>query len=357
MTGLRATYSPDDNKLRLYTAERLPSQTYDRLRQAGFVWAPKQVLYVAPMWTPQREDLLIELCGEIGDEDTTLVDRAEERADRFSEYGEKRATEAAGRDYFTAGRLWDQSVYWTDRAQAAIGHARYKESAPVRSRRIRRLEADLRKVERDRDRGAAAIARWNIGVLSLDAAKALADGHRKLYRFTLAEYPRQPPVDQSEDEMGLRSALVAGIITPDQARDLAVVGLNRAIGSCKRWIDHYENRLAYERGMLAAQGGTVADRTKPETGGACRSLWSPADCWSTIVKVNRISVTIRFVYREGERVFTRTVPFDKLSRVMSKAQVDAARAEGRVRDHSDGIGFYLTPAEPETTETDDRLAA
>jgi hypothetical protein len=32
------------------------------------------------MWTPSREDFLIELCGEIGDEDQTLLDRAEERS-------------------------------------------------------------------------------------------------------------------------------------------------------------------------------------------------------------------------------------------------------------------------------------
>jgi hypothetical protein len=41
------------------------------------------------MWTPEREDLLIELCGEIADEDTSLVERAEERADRFVDYIEE----------------------------------------------------------------------------------------------------------------------------------------------------------------------------------------------------------------------------------------------------------------------------
>ncbi|WP_143760198.1 DUF3560 domain-containing protein, partial [Colwellia marinimaniae] len=48
-----------------------------------------------PMWTPAREDLLMELCGEIGDEDTSLVERAEERADRFEDYSDKRADDAA----------------------------------------------------------------------------------------------------------------------------------------------------------------------------------------------------------------------------------------------------------------------
>lgn len=81
-----ATYSPEDNKLRLYPFARLDADIYQRVKAAGFIWAPKQGLFVAPMWTPEREDLLIELCGEVGDEDTSLVDRAAERAERFEEY-------------------------------------------------------------------------------------------------------------------------------------------------------------------------------------------------------------------------------------------------------------------------------
>jgi hypothetical protein len=77
-----ATYSPEDNKLRLYSSTRLDRELYARVRGAGFIYAPKQELFVAPMWTPGREDLLIELCGEIDDEDTSLVEQAEERARR-----------------------------------------------------------------------------------------------------------------------------------------------------------------------------------------------------------------------------------------------------------------------------------
>jgi hypothetical protein len=51
---------------------------------------PKQELFVAPMWTPEREDLLIELCGEIDDEDTSLL----EREDRFLDYKDTRISEA-----------------------------------------------------------------------------------------------------------------------------------------------------------------------------------------------------------------------------------------------------------------------
>ena len=95
MQELTATYSPDDNKLRLYANGKLPPDIYEKVKAAGFKWAPKQELFVAPMWTPQRADLLEELCGEIGDEDTSLVDRAAIRSERFEEYSDKRATEAA----------------------------------------------------------------------------------------------------------------------------------------------------------------------------------------------------------------------------------------------------------------------
>lgn len=92
--NMTATYSPEDNKLRLYSVTRLGAETYVRVKAAGFKFAPRQELFVAPMWTPGREDLLLELCGEIDDEDTSLVERAEERSERFSEYSEHRTADA-----------------------------------------------------------------------------------------------------------------------------------------------------------------------------------------------------------------------------------------------------------------------
>jgi hypothetical protein len=89
-----ATYSPEDNKLRLCSSSRLDAETYARVKEAGFSYAPKQELFYAPMWTPQREDLLLAMCGEIDDEDRTLVERAKERSERFSEYSDKRAEDA-----------------------------------------------------------------------------------------------------------------------------------------------------------------------------------------------------------------------------------------------------------------------
>ena len=181
MSIYKATYSPDDNKIRLYASARLDSETYARVKAAGFKWAPKQELFVAPMWTPEREDLAIELAGEIEDEDTSLVERAEERAERFEDYSDNRKEDAerahkavsaiadniplgqpilvghhsekhARRDakkiengMRKAVNAWKQSQYWKDRAAGALSHAKYKELPAVRARRIKTLESELRR--------------------------------------------------------------------------------------------------------------------------------------------------------------------------------------------------------------------
>lgn len=81
-----ATYSPDDNKIRIYPACRLDADEYATVKAAGYKWAPNQQLFVAPMWTPERERVAIELAGEITDDDSSLSARAEERSERFDGY-------------------------------------------------------------------------------------------------------------------------------------------------------------------------------------------------------------------------------------------------------------------------------
>src|SRR5436853_2281208 len=195
--AITATYSPDDNKLRLTAAHRLDAETYAQVSAVGFRWAPRLEQFVAPAWTPEREDLAIELAGEIEDEDSTLMDRAEDRAERFEGYQERRRHDAerarqavsviadnipfgqpilvghhserhARRDQQRiengmrkAVQLWRTSQYWQDRAEAAIRHAKYKERPDVRHRRIKTLEAERRRWERDRAQAAKWLDLWN----------------------------------------------------------------------------------------------------------------------------------------------------------------------------------------------------
>lgn len=381
---MTATYSPEDNKLRLYATSRLPRDLYDRVKAAGFKWAPKQELFVAPAWTPDREDLLLELCGEIGDEDTSLVDRAEERSERFEEYSEKREAEAdrakaavdaiadaipfgqpilvghhsekhARRDaekirngMTKAVNLWKTSQYWASRAEGAIRHAKYKERPDVRARRIQTLEADQRKYTREMKEAQTFRTMWQKDGLTLDRAKAIANADHISKSFDLATYPRDLPASQYEGPMSLWSALEDGIIPPHVACSIAVNTHNGMIEWAARWLAHIDNRLTYERAMLAEAGGTVADRTGPEKGGACRCWASPGygKGWSYIQKVNKVSVTVLDNWGNGGANFTRTIPFDKLAAVMTKAEVDAAKAEGRIHEAANGIGFFLdSPAE------------
>ena len=196
MVGCAGSFDPADNKLRLRFPERLDRPLYNRLRAAGFIRAYKQDLFVAPMWTPEREDLVLELAGEVGDEDTSLCERSEERAERFNGYeanrerdahaararvetiagaiplgqpilvghhSEKRARRDARRiesGMRLAVDMWSRKEYWERRAAGALALVKYKERPEVRHRRIQGLEKDLRKFHE----GFRQIARLPDGV-------------------------------------------------------------------------------------------------------------------------------------------------------------------------------------------------
>jgi len=293
------TYDPEDNKFRLYPAYRLDKEDYNTVRAAGFRWAPKQELFVAPMWTPGREDLLLQMCGEIGDEDTSLVDRAEIRAERFEEYSEKRLNDAnsakAGVNAITkhipmgqpilvghhsekrarkdaeriengmrkAVKMWETSQYWEYRAKGALRHAKYKENPAVRARRIKKIEAAKRKQEKTIKESRVWLNLWLFpSILSMAKAKYICNYSHLYKKFTLEEYPREAPKSQYEGDMGLWGALDYGIITARQARNLHVPNLERNTAWATRWITHYNNRLIYEKAMLDDQG--ASDLLKPK---------------------------------------------------------------------------------------------
>lgn len=366
---MNATYSPEDNKLRLYPLARLDAETYARVKAAGFKWAPKQELFVAPMWTPERADILVELCGEIGDEDTSLVDRAESRAERFADYSDKRADDAnrahesvkAISDNIPLGqpilvghhsekharkdaeriesgmrravKMWETSQYWLDRAKGAIRNAKYKERPDVRARRIKGIEADLRKQEKNKAIAETYLKLWDNKGEPLPLEKALAIAN--------TSHDGGIVLPDGTTDWSAWSALRDGKITPEYVQARRREGIPRQIARFDRWIEHYNNRLAYERAMMAESGGIAADQVKPEKGGACRCWCSPGygRGWSYIRKVNKVSVSVEDNWGNGGANFTRTIPFDKLKALMSKAAVDQAKAEGRIHD---GLtGFYL----------------
>lgn len=345
---MTATYDPEDNKLRLRSSSRLDAETYARVKAAGFAWAPKQDLFVAPAWSPEREDLLVELCGEIGDEDTSLVERAEDRAERFETYSEKRMDDAeqarkavaAIADNIPLGQpilvghhserharkdqqriengmrkavqMWQTSKYWEDRAAGAIRHAKYKERPDVRHRRIKGIEADKRKQERVIAEAETRLKLWDRDGLTLEQARVIAN---------------YASVNCAPTEHGSWWS-AWDVLRPDEERYKAcpswTVGqvqeaarerFPRRIAHARRWIEHYDNRLAYERAMLAETTGVrdVADRWPNIEPGGRVMVGSE---WCTVVRVNKtagkvasLTTNRRYVRKVGiEEVADYTAP-------------------------------------------------
>lgn len=270
-----ATYSPEDNKLRFYPDARLDSDVYARVKAAGFRWAPKQELFVAPKWTPGREDFLLELCGDIGDEDYSALDRSADRAERFGSYRDKRRAEAgdhadnfdggpAAHGYQSQARAeraarrhdrqrtsaisqWSKAEYWQERTAGVISHALYKAKPGVRRKRILRIESELR--------GEVA-------------------------SYTPAHDPPLVSIHRGWDDEEPSPHVWVG----PKGRGgqwVKVASLEARKSRSTRWVAHYELRLAYERSMLEAEGGSAAE-VEMEPGGffgnhqICKVNKSPA---------------------------------------------------------------------------------
>lgn len=270
-----ATYDPADDKLRLTASSRLDAELYQRVKKCGFRWAPKQQLFFA-VWNPAAEDLAIELAGEVEDEDSTLVERAEARADRFEGYGEKRTAEAesahaavdhiserfAGGQPILVGhhsekrarkdaekiengmrkalKLWETASYWTDRAAGALRHAKYLERPDVRARRIKGLESDIR-----------------------------------VYRSKFTPIG-EPILQHRWNEYGDDKPKIPHVFcAPRGGRGgswVPVESLPAIERHYSRWITHCENRLAYEKAMLNEQGASDLLKRKPKSAAASLPL-------------------------------------------------------------------------------------
>lgn len=305
-----ATYSPDDNKLRLYPFERTDSETYARLKEHGFSWAPVQKLFVAAKWTPARADLLFELCGDIDDDDMSLFDRAEARAERAENFATARAQQAAAaRDAVSAFtehmplgqpilrghhserrarkdaeriengmrravRLWETSQYWTRRAAAALSQAKYREVPAVRYRRIKGIETEKRGLLRDIEEARVRADLWSNPSLTLEKAVKIANVMPGLW-FAVPGIP------------GTRGSaywmLNEGHATPEYIAAEVQRSSAAAIAHAQRWIEHCDNRLAYENAMLGESGGLKADAFDLAVGGKVLSHGE----WLTILKINR----------------------------------------------------------------------
>lgn len=264
-----ATYSPEDNKLRIYPLRRLDAETYARVKASGFKWAPKQELFVAPAWSCSREDLARELCGDIEPEEMTLAERAELKAERLEGYAAKRLSERnayqrAADQYaerFAFGqpilvghhsersarvaqkrmhsaidqaakreRVADGHLY---RARGALAHANSKNSDRVRLGRIESLLADYRALCRTESEYRDALAAWEL-CSTEGRVKLLADAGRFMSYDDAAAIRKDP--SGWEVLRARKLAAYAKALEPG-----ARVHRRKA---------HTLNRLGYERDLL-----------------------------------------------------------------------------------------------------------
>ena len=236
-----ATYSADDDKLRLYPLLRLDKTAYEAVKTTGFRWAPRQEIFVA-VWTPAREDFAMSICPEgIGADSLAPEDRAADRAERYADLAEKRQAEAE-----EAG----------SRARAIADCIPMGQPIMIGHHSEKRHRRDLARI----------------------------DGlERKTARsYDTAEYWR---------DRAKKQAAYMGKIDDKGARHRKIKRLNSDIRRMasrvddwgKRWHAHYQMQLLYETTILEAQGGIAADTFDIIPGGFVK--W--ANDWYQVARVNR----------------------------------------------------------------------
>lgn len=359
MTEVRATYSPDDNKIRIYPGdERIDSllgDEYAAFKAVGYKWAAKQECFVCPRWTPDAEDWALDLAGWIGDEDYSAEERSADRAERFVGYRDRRAEEATGRaDSFEDGgavfghqservasararraeRLrsgavscWHKAEYWQSRTAGVISHAIHRSSEPVRRSRLLKLEAEWRKQRESLEKYAI---RWHLWSSVVKLAASEGDDRLPIGESRPERWTDESPVlrealgvascewwgdylhPRTGEKMGI-SRLLTHPTDPLSAGEAAAIWLaanrnpSEESSDSVRWLKHYEQRIAYERARLADEGGMAAEedmipggwirggRQSSYTAADGAALKVSSDGFRQIQKVNKSNVTGRVV--------------------------------------------------------------
>lgn len=316
----RASYSPEDNKIRLYIG-RVPRDEYEQLRADGWTSTPKQSCDFVATWTPSRRDTALAYAGIIEDEDQSPQDRAADRAERFGDYRDKRTSEATGHaDSYDAGPsahgyqsqaraersayrhdriasracdAWSKAEYWQHRTAGVISHALHKALPGVRMGRIKVLEAELRKAEADIQKRKARFADWQTIAAVADPEKQTAKALHYAGRYDqgwsryphprASELPDGHPPRSNETSLYYLLSDETHPITGAEACALFFASHSQPADETD-WTTHYRLRLAYENQMLEAQGGRLEQ---------CEVLPGGKFAGKLILRVNKSSATGR----------------------------------------------------------------
>lgn len=277
--SIEATFSAEDNALRLYPSSRFDSDTLKTVKDAGFKWAPKQGLFVAHRWTPEREDLCLELAGEITAEQSTIVERAEAKAERLDDLAAKRSRQAdsffnaaeriserfyggqpilighhserkARNDQKKMHAQMDKSVkarkavdYWAYRAEGVERHANRKSCPRVRANRIKRLLKGLRDQQRYINHAYICVNLWT---------KVSEIQEPEQFKKAVEHYAGGSIATGSTCRFGAWSELTNGELDHREFVTDLIPQWEKATQSehAFRWMSHILNRLSYERSEL-----------------------------------------------------------------------------------------------------------
>lgn len=243
-----ATYSLQDDKIRIYFDERIEKELWNEFKKAGFSWTMKQDSDLVAVWTPWREDFAIKYCGNLHEEESDMLDRSADRAERFDGYLENRIKDTVNnidnvsaigmqseskaearakkinRMRDKANLNFNKATYWHSRIEGVISHAIRKESSGVRKRRIRTLKKDLAKHQKEVDF-------YN---KKLEKYKTMTQSEIDLLNFRDNEKPKKEELIETLEGF-LKS------------------------GNASRWFDHLNFRLEYEQKVLESQGHVVLE--------------------------------------------------------------------------------------------------
>lgn len=340
-----ATYCPEDDKLRLYVG-RVPRDEYEALRKEGWTSTPKQDCDFSAVWTPSRYQTALSYAGIVDDEDMDPAERAADRAERFTGYLEKRTGEALDRadayddqdqhhGYQSEAKAnraaakhdrigsravdaWSKAEYWQRRTAGVIGHALHKSSPAVRMGRIKTLESELRKREKDQEEWCKTWTR-NVEIIKNPEPliahviarfeKERSEAERDVIDEILGScYQMRHPRTDNPEKLYVRELLkhadpltMADFFAHWQAKYPVQPTMET------NWINHLKLRLAYENQMLEAQGGRAGAVDIIPGGWIRGGRRVSSDLERQIVKVNKSPVTGRVVsveVRDNKPSFT-----------------------------------------------------
>lgn len=286
----RATYSCEDNKLRIYADAWLDADEYKPIKDHGFHSAPKQAAHEGVQglffaaWSPSREDLCIKLAGSIELEGTTLAERAEIRAERFAGYQANRVADSnsyhgaasriserfangqpillghhsqrsAERDQKRMHTAMDNAIkatetanYWSYRIAGVEHHANRKANPAVRARRIKKLLTELRDVQRGINQSHKNLALWQ----RLDSQRDHEKFAETVSMFAGGHDTCPWEIMHNGEKISPWSDLRDGKISAGEIVDACLRVYEWSVNNphALRWVAHLLGRLGYERSEL-----------------------------------------------------------------------------------------------------------